>query len=86
MIRTIELAPNERIIAIVPEACDGSGWNNKIVNVYILSSTGEFREEILQLDEITNGMETLFNVAITLNKSLLAALPHRKEKRTRPQE
>jgi hypothetical protein len=85
MIRTIELAFNERIIAIVPEICDGSGWYNKIVNVYIVSSTGNFREEILQLDEITDEMKTIFNIADTVNKSLLAALPVSKAKRNQSQ-
>jgi siroheme synthase (precorrin-2 oxidase/ferrochelatase) len=80
MIRTIELAQGERIIAIVPEACKGSGWSNEIVNVYIATPDGKLREEILQLSEVSPQMSAVFDVAVAVNTSLFHALPVSKAK------
>jgi hypothetical protein len=79
--KTIELMPGERIVAVVPEPVDGSGYSNNPVVVYIATRDGRLREEFIQPDEQTPQMRTLYNIGVTVSNALIAAVPKRKVKR-----
>lgn len=71
----IELRKNERIVAVVPESCTGSGWSNRVVWVYIRGDMGGFRAECLQPDDQTPEMRTLFDSAAIMHRALVGAVP-----------
>ena len=73
--KTIQLNENERIIAVVPEYCEGPGWANKPVWVYIVDSRDYLRTECLQPDEQTPELKTLFDVGATVCSSLRRSVP-----------
>ena len=79
--KTIILAQDERIVAVVPEYCSGSGWSNEVVWVYIMDSSEKLRVESIQADEMTPEMRTLFGVAVAGMGALFAAVPTRKTKK-----
>ena len=79
--KIIELAQGERIVAVVPDYCSGSGWRNALVWVYIVDSNQTLRTESIQADEMTPAMQTLFGVAEAMQNALFSAVPTRKAKK-----
>jgi hypothetical protein len=77
---TIKLARGERIIAVVPERCNGPGWSNSPAWVYIATNDGRLREECIQPEERTPELHTLFSIGETVCNALKAAVPVKKEK------
>jgi len=80
MPRAIRLAADERIIAVVPEFCSGPGWANAVAWVYIVNSSGAFRQDCIQPDERTEALHALFAVGEAVNRALVAAVPVNKAK------
>jgi hypothetical protein len=78
--KTIELMPGERIVAVVPELFDGPGWNTPVM-VYIATNDGRLREECLQPDEQTPQMRALYHVGEVMCRALVAAVPQRRPTR-----
>lgn len=59
--KTIQLNPDEHIIAVVPAFAAGPGWSNQPLWVYIeQSATKKLRTECIQPDEQTPEMRALF--------------------------
>ena len=59
----ITLYRSEEIIAIVPEKCEGPGWNNDVAWVYIKNNTDRsFRTVCLQSTEFTKNLQVLFEI------------------------
>lgn len=56
------IAKDETIVAAVPELCNGPGWRNTPIWVYVLSSDGDIRSECIQPDYQTNTMLDLFKM------------------------
>lgn len=79
--RTIKLAYGERIVAVVPERCNGPGWSNSPAWVYIATNDGRLREECIQPDERTLELQTLFAAGCAMCNALSAAVPSVKSKR-----
>ena len=74
--KTVTLGRCERIIAAVPERCQGPGWSNSVVWVYIASQDGRLRTECLQPCEQTHEMQTLFDAGAAMCRSLVDAVSH----------
>lgn len=81
--KTIKLNYGERVIAVVPERCAGSGWVNAPAWVYIATNDGRLREECIQPEERTPMLHTLFAAGDKMCAALSAAVPVTKGK-TRP--
>lgn len=79
--RTIKLAYGERVVAVVPERCNGPGWNNAPTWVYIATNDGRLREECIQPNERTAELHTLFAAGEVMCNALAAAIPVQKAKR-----
>ena len=79
--KTIELQHNERIVALVPECCSGSGWQNALVWAYIVDSSENLRTESIRAEEMTPEMQALFGVGEAMQNALFAAVPTRKAKK-----
>lgn len=77
--KTIALHEGERIVAAVPERCQGPGWSNSIVWVYIASQDGRLRTECLQPSEQSHEMQTLFDVGAAMCRSLVDAVSQEME-------
>ena len=74
--RTIELGPNERIIAVVPQTASGPGCANRVVWVHIVdSASGKHRKECLQQEELANEMNVLFRIGEEVCWALRQAVP-----------
>ena len=73
--KVIQLQSNERIVAVVPQACSGPGWANSPVWVYIATSDGKLREECIQPAEQTKEMHTLYGIGNAVCATLIKAVP-----------
>lgn len=80
--KKIDLAYDERIIAVVPERCFGPGWNNSPAWVYITDSSSRLRTECIQPQERTPEMNTLFAAGEAMCNALIGAVPARRAKQT----
>lgn len=60
-IKVINLNYGERVIAVVPERCNGPGWSNSPVWVFIATNDGGLREECIQPEERTPELNALFH-------------------------
>lgn len=69
----------ERIIAAVPERCQGPGWSNSVVWVYIASQDGRLRTECLQPSDQTHEMHALFDVGAAMCRALVDAVSQEME-------
>jgi len=70
----IQLNSNERIIAVIPERCSGSGWSNTPIWVYIENKVnGTLRTECLQPAEQTITQKILFDVCLHAHEAMLYA-------------
>jgi hypothetical protein len=69
--KTLKLASDERIIAVVPEHCAGPGWANAVIWVHIRDSSGKLRTEDIQPGQRTPEMHALFSVCASAHSSLL---------------
>lgn len=83
----ITLSRSERIIAVVPEMCFGSGWTNQLVHVHIVdSATGAYRYESQQLSagECSDGMMRLHKIGALVCDELMneVSVNYRSEVRT----
>ncbi len=78
--KTINLAPGERVIAAVPEYCSGPGWSNSVLWVYIETPDKRLRTEALQPAERSAEQHMLFNVAETAHRAMLSTIKTRKKK------
>ena len=59
--KTIQLSPDENIIAVVPAFAAGPGWSNQPLWVYIeQSATKTLRTECIQPEEQSPEMRALF--------------------------
>lgn len=77
--KTVTLGRCERIIAAVPERCQGPGWSNAIVWVYIASQDGRLRTDCLQPSEQTHEMHALFDVGAAMCRALVDAVSQEME-------
>lgn len=71
----ITLSRSERIIAVVPEMCFGSGWTNQLVLVHIVdTATGAYRYESQQLSagECSAGMMRLHKIGALVCAELMS--------------
>jgi hypothetical protein len=78
--RTIKLAYGERVVAVVPERCNGPGWSNAPTWVYIATNDGRLREECVQPGERTPELQALFAAGEAMCNALAAAVPVKKTK------
>ena len=69
----------ERIVAVVPERCQGPGWSNSVVWVYIASQDGRLRTDCLQPSEQTHEMHALFDVGAAMCRALVDAVSQEME-------
>lgn len=79
--KIIKLSHGERIVAVVPEYCNGPGWRNTPAWVYIATNDGRMREECIQPDERTPELHALFHAGEAMCNALVAAVPSVKIKR-----
>lgn len=77
--KTVTLGRCERIIAAVPERCQGPGWSNSVVWVYIASQDGRLRTECLQPMQQTHEMQTLFDAGAAMCRALVDAVSQEME-------
>jgi hypothetical protein len=71
----LTLARGERIIAVVPERCQGPGWANAVIWVYIATSAGGLRTECIQPGQRTPEMQALFEPGAAMCAALIASIP-----------
>jgi hypothetical protein len=71
----LNLARGERIIAVVPERCQGPGWANAVIWVYIATSAGGLRTECIQPGQRTPEMQALFDPGAAMCAALIASIP-----------
>ena len=69
----------ERIVAVVQERCQGPGWSNSVVWVYIASQDGRLRMDCLQPSEQTHEMHALFDVGAAMCRALVDAVSQEME-------
>lgn len=72
--KTITLARNERIIAVVPEACSGPGWANQPTWVYIVASDGKLRSECIQPGERGQELASLWGPGEAMTRALMQSI------------
>lgn len=65
------VADRERIIAVVPEYCNGPGWANSVLWVYIVGDEGTLRTECLHPHDRTAEMDVLFPVLNAAHGTML---------------
>ncbi len=71
----INLAPGEKVLAVVPEYCRGPGWRNTPIFIYIGNmQTGMFRSECIQPKDQTLQQISLFRVCEAANAAILDTL------------
>ena len=80
--KAIKLHHGERVVAVVPERCNGPGWSNAPVWVYISTNDGRLREECIQPNERTPEMHALFHAGEAMCMALMGAVPQRRIKPT----
>lgn len=73
--KVIKLQEGDRVIAVVPECCNGPGWANTPTWVYIETNDGRLRKECIQSDERTTELHTLFHVGVAMGWALINAVP-----------
>lgn len=74
--KTIQLSPDEHIIAVVPSFSAGPGWSNQPLWVYIeQSATKKLRTECFQPDEQTPEMHALFAPGAAMAAALMRSVP-----------
>jgi hypothetical protein len=74
--KTIQLNPDEHIIAVVPAFAAGPGWSNQPLWVYIeQSATKKLRTECIQPDEQTPEMRALFAPGAAMAAALVRSVP-----------
>ncbi len=78
--KTVTLNHGERVVAVVPERCNGPGWSNAPTWVFIETPDGRMRQECIQPDERTPDLHTLFSAGEAMCNALAAAVPTRKTK------
>lgn len=71
----IELAADERIIAVVPREEGGPGWANALAWVYIVDHQSGYRVVAIQYDEMTPQLKTLFAPGEAMMSALILAVP-----------
>ena len=74
-VKKIKLSRGERIVAVVPDKCSGSGWSNTPTWVYIMSPGGAIRTECIQPDECTRELLLLHETGYALCRALINAVP-----------
>lgn len=78
--KTINLGVGERVVAVVPERCNGPGWSNSPVWVFVATNDGRLREECIQPNERTPQMHALFHAGEAMCMALMGAVPQRRIK------
>lgn len=78
--KTIKLGNGERVVAVVPERCNGPGWSNSPVWVFVATNDGRLREECIQPNERTPQMHALFHAGEAMCVALMGAVPQRRVK------
>ena len=73
MSEPIQLAPGERIVAVVPERYTGPGWSNRVAFIYITDGL-DIREECIQSEEFPHELWTLFSAGEVMCRELRRAM------------
>jgi hypothetical protein len=77
----IVLEYGEKIVAVVPEYCEGPGWVNTVLWVYIANiGARTFRFECYQPEEQNDVQRTLFSIGAQVNKQLVASVEVKQKK------
>jgi len=71
--KTIKLAANERIVAVVPEYAYGPGWRNYPTFVYIMSASG-IRFVCIQSNEKPPMLSARFHAGAAMATSLIGSI------------
>lgn len=74
-VTALRLGRGDRIVAVVPEHCNGPGWSNRVVWVHIYNRNGDRRVECLQIDDQSPEMHTLFDAGAAMHRALIGAVP-----------
>lgn len=78
--KTITLMDGESVIAVVCENAAGPGWANAPAWIHIRTATGGLRSECIQPHQRSAELYTLFAFAEIMHRSLLAAVPVKRQK------
>ena len=74
--KPVVLKRGERIVAVVPEQCEGPGWSNDVLWVYVeKATTGELRMVSYQFLELTPSLQALHAPGAAMHDALLGSIP-----------
>lgn len=77
----LPLSRTERIVAVVPEYCNGPGWANSPLWVYIANhADNTMRSEAIQPEEQTVEQRTLFRIGADVHAALMSSVATKKSK------
>lgn len=79
---TIKLSRHERVIAVVPEFCEGPGWSNRLVNVHIVDyATNNYRVVYLQHEEQSSEMQKMFAIIENVHRLAISCVTTKASKK-----
>lgn len=67
-----KLTKYEHVVAVVPESCEGPGWSNRVIWVFVRDGDGKLRMEALQPEEQTETMYLMFDTLESAHGVMLA--------------
>jgi len=62
----------DRIVTAWAEPVSGPGWANRPLWIIVRDGLGNFREDCLQPDDQTVGMQTLYHVSSAVHREMVA--------------
>jgi hypothetical protein len=79
--KAITLQYGEIVIAVVPEFCNGPGWSNAPIMVYIAGNQRKtLRTVYIQPQDQTAEMHALFGPGAAMHTALLRTIPTKESK------
>ena len=74
--KPVILKRGEKIAAVVPEHCEGSGWSNDVLWVHIVNyNTNEARVECYQFRDLSRELQALHATGAAMCRELVSWVP-----------